>query len=430
MLIILNKLYKDKQSKTQNNNCKKTSSFSLNKNCGNYSVRTFSLKTIFVPKKRIKLRKRLKRIGRKWLRLKKKQRRRLWKILYKKRIKRVSVFVRRRKKHNNKVTRFVQASGRNRKIIPKKVKLDWSTSLLRSYTPKFGGPSRVLKKMLSLHIRSKAVKRKNLIKSSKLKRKYTRRLWRKLYSRPWQYRFPRWRGIRRYYKTRKFSTGRWGSHDLLSYKSYTLPHQPYRNRKPWQQKKNRWSSQYRYVNKGGIVLSRKQRLLKRQIIYQLYKRYYSIPNRKYITHKNLTFRKSGSYFLPPKILKFNLFENRLDVSLYRMNLAPSLKIAQSLIEAGFVYVNNVQVTNTRYSIGTWDLISITPDSYVHYMRYWYIRNKYKRYLLKNKGSRVSSVSQERLTYAFGFKTRLLNEYAVSRLDRIKLKEVERLFLWK
>lgn len=182
------------------------------------------------------------------------------------------------------------------------------------------------------------------------------------------------------------------------------------------------------MHKRGISLRKRQRLLKRQIIYKLYRKYYSIPNTTYLTKKNHTFRKVSSYKIPQKLLVLNMFEKRLDVSLCRMNLAPSLKIAQVLIHSGFVYVNNKQITNTRYSVDTWDLVSIASDSYIHYMRYWYIRNKYKRYLFKNKGLRTASISQEKLTNAFGFKTRLLSEYDLSRNDRIKSKEVERLFL--
>lgn len=86
MLARYNKIYKDQQIIPQNNNSKRMGIFSVNKNKGTFQVCHFSLKTLFVPKKRKKLRRRLKRIGRRWLRIKRRELQKDWLVKYRNRL--------------------------------------------------------------------------------------------------------------------------------------------------------------------------------------------------------------------------------------------------------------------------------------------------------------------------------------------------------
>lgn len=59
-----------------------------------------------------------------------------------------------------------------------------------------------------------------------------------------------------------------------------------------------------------------------------------------------------------------LFESRLDVTLYRAKFSPSIRNARQLIVHGKVSVNNKPVRSKAYALKTGDLIAINPK-YIH-----------------------------------------------------------------
>jgi ribosomal protein S4 len=242
----------------------------------------------------------------------------------------------------------------------------------------------------------------------------------------WKWRFPRWKRFPRLKKS--LPRIYWQTQDLFPYRLYRRPHQPYRHRKPWQQKKNIRLRLLRQKTKWGRLLRRSEFITLQRRYFQIYSNFYGPLKSRQLKKSALHFRRSSNPHHSNLTGALTWFDHHLDVALCRTRLAPTLKVARLLINQGYVRVNGVQTRNIHKRVQSWDLVQITLESDYFFGKYWYSRNKYQRHLYKQTKNRFKHVHPKKLILPFGFFTRYPRLTDLPRYDRLSWHEFGRLLL--
>jgi len=264
-------------------------------------------------------------------------------------------------------------------------------------------------------------------KFKKIKRKHLKRKKKKWVRR--KYRFSRWRKFD-YQKRHFFSQNHLGMWALMALHPHRLRrrrYQPYRYRKAYKIKKNKW---YRLLNKGkkpGYPPTRAWRLRNQQQYQKLYSNFYYVLNRKTKKKKNRHFLRIRGSSAAKRNVLFSWVERRIDVALCRMRLAPDMKAARILVAKGFVLVNRKQVVNINRRIDVWDIVTISRRKFAM-LRYWYLRGRFRRYVFKKKKLRFKYIHQEKSGKVYGFIMKVPFDSDVPKKDLTTVSEVERFFL--
>jgi len=225
---------------------------------------------------------------------------------------------------------------------------------------------------------------------------------------------------------------RWVHADLFPGRKYRRIQQVYRVRHPRKEKRNKWLHRLTFQNQSYSLRKRKNRLVNQLMHFKLFSKFYGPFTSKRWADKARRMQRITPQTTTRKSLSFSWYDHQLAVTVYRLGLAPSLKTAQILVAQGYIFVNGGQNLNSHYLVAPWDIVAITPYTYLrnNFDYYWFIRNQYRRYAYKSKNNLYKNVHPQRLSYSFGFRTRLLRELDLPRRDRIQGKEFERMLLWK
>lgn len=242
----------------------------------------------------------------------------------------------------------------------------------------------------------------------------------------WKWRFPRWKNFPRL--RMDAPANQWAGSDLFPYRLYRRPQQPYRRRKPWEQKKHKRLRLIRQKSKWGRLLRRSEFITLQNRYFQVYSQFYGLASLTQLRAQNLHFRRSAIARHPKLSLALTHFNQQLDVSLCRLHLAPTLQIARLLIRQGYIRVNGEQIWTPRKKVQVWDLVQITAESDYFFGKYWYSRNKYQRYLYRQPQGRFKNVHPQKVVLSFGFFTRHSRITDLPRHDRLSWREFGRLLL--
>ena len=242
----------------------------------------------------------------------------------------------------------------------------------------------------------------------------------------WKWRFPRWK---RYPRLRgDWQPTRWQAMDLFPYRLYRRPHQPYRRRKPWQQKKHKRLRLLRQKTQRGRLLRRSEFLTLQKRYFQVYSNFYGHLTLRQLRKHALHFRNSSVSRTSRLSQALTWFDNRLDVTLCRLRLAPTLQIARLLVLQGYARINGDQVRIPEKRVSVWDLVQITLESEYFFGKYWYSRNRYQRHLYRQPRNRFKHVHPQKLVLPFGFLTRSPRLTDLPRYNRLSWQEFGRLLL--
>jgi ribosomal protein S4 len=246
----------------------------------------------------------------------------------------------------------------------------------------------------------------------------------------WKFRFPKWKfRPRRYWNSSKSSgVSDWQFLDISSYRLYRRPHQPYRRRKPWAVKKHKGLRLIYQKTQPGHLLEPKDRLVLQQRYSQVYTKFYGNTKLHQIKERALHFRRLAKRRCSKNAAALSWYELRLDVSLCRLNLAPTIKIARLLISQGYVRVNGTQILTPEKRLTAWDVVQITLQSTYFFGKYWYCRNRYQRYLFKHRSNNFTNTFQHKAVLPYGFFTRPPRLTDLPRRDKITWEEFGRLLL--
>lgn len=293
--------------------------------------------------------------------------------------------------------------------------------------PKRKKITRKMRRILKTASRLRPKKKKKMLK--KKMRPWKKR--RSNYRSKIKFRFPKWKFYyRRFWRSRfrGSPTGNWLAKDLYAYRLYRTPHQPYRKKNPRFTKKNKF---YRFIERfkrSGTTLNKHGRLVSHQAHYKRISQFFGglLPKQREERGKHL--RRITTHGISKRFNVRWWFERRIDASLCRMQLAPSIKVARTRIRQGYVYVNNAQIIDPENRISFWDHVTVTPHSPALFLRYWYMRNRFQRYAFKNIRLRFNNRQQVVPSYTFGFWQRLFQDWDLPRYDRIQSHELHRLTL--
>jgi len=286
------------------------------------------------------------------------------------------------------------------------------------------------KKTIALVKTKKIQKKQKGLTSKKLRPRRRRRIVHK----NWVFRFPRWkvfyRNLWRY--ARKNEKYRWVHADLFPGRKYRWIQQQYRVRHPRKEKRNKWLQRLTFRNQSSSLRKRKSRLVNRLMHYKLFSKFYGPFTSKRWVNQVSRWNRINPRTTTRKSLALSWYDHRLDITVYRIGLAPSLKVAQVLISRGYIFVNGAQNLTSNYRVEPWDVVAVTPYAELkpEFDWYWFIRNQYRRHAFKRKKLQYKNVHAQRLAYPFGFRTRMLRELDLPRRDRVQGKEFARLLLWK
>ena len=253
-----------------------------------------------------------------------------------------------------------------------------------------------------------------------------------LFQRPWKFRRIRWRKFERRQRIpfRPRPLGLWSTFGIYPYKLYRRVHQPYRYRKAYRLKRNKaYYTLTKAVEAGGFtgLWGANHRLRAHRIFSRVYRSFYGISKQKQVHQQFLRLQKISGGKRNKRNIGLSWFERKLDVTLCRIRLAPSVQFARMLIRRGYIWVNKKQVTTPHFRVAVWDLVEISK-TFGAFVRYWVIRQEIKRYAFKNKGLRYRFVFGQRSPLTFGFWTKEPFDLDVPEKDLMKIGMVERLFL--
>jgi hypothetical protein len=99
-----------------------------------------------------------------------------------------------------------------------------------------------------------------------------------------------------------------------------------------------------------------------------------------------------------------------------------------LIAQGYVRINGTQTLTSERRLAVWDVVQITLQSTYFFGKYWYSRNRYQRYLFKQRFNNVTNSFLHRAVLPYGFFTRPLHLIDLPRRDKITWEEFGRLLL--
>ena len=242
----------------------------------------------------------------------------------------------------------------------------------------------------------------------------------------WEWRFPRWKNFPRLRMDQP--ANQWAGSNLFPYRLYRRPHQPYRRRKPWEQKKHKKLRLIRQKSKWGRLLRRSEFITLQNRYFQVYSQFYGLTSLTQLRAQNVHFRRSATLRHPKLSLALTHFNQQLDVSLCHLRLAPTLQMARLLIRQGYIRVNGEQIWTPRKKVQIWDLVQITAESDYFFGKYWSSRNKYQSRLYRQPQGRFKNIHPKKVVLPFGFSTRHSRITDLPRHDCLSWREFGRLLL--
>jgi ribosomal protein S4 len=125
--------------------------------------------------------------------------------------------------------------------------------------------------------------------------------------------------------------------------------------------------------------------------------YYGVGRLRFFQLKNMAKKIKSRVFSKELSLAksmLSLFENRLDVALYRLSIVNSISQARKLIQDGRIKVGSVVVNNTKYLLKPNDLVSLDPSMKDRILGL-YLRHHLPYFFFRYKEDRREFVAQKR-----------------------------------
>jgi len=94
--------------------------------------------------------------------------------------------------------------------------------------------------------------------------------------------------------------------------------------------------------------------------YQLFSKFYGPFTSKRWANQVSRWRRINPRTSTQKSLSLSWYDHRLDITVYRIGLAPSIKVAQVLISRGYIFVNGRQNSSNHYRVEPYDVVAVTP----------------------------------------------------------------------
>jgi ribosomal protein S4 len=150
----------------------------------------------------------------------------------------------------------------------------------------------------------------------------------------------------------------------------------------------------------------------------VYTKFYGNMDLHHVRERALHFRRLAKTRLSKTAAALSWYELRLDVSLCRLKLAPTIKIARILIAQGYIRVNGTQIRTPEKRLAAWDVVQITVQSIYFFGKYWYSRNRYQRYLFRQRYNNFTNTFQHPAVLPYGVFTRTPRLTDLPRRDKI------------
>lgn len=105
-------------------------------------------------------------------------------------------------------------------------------------------------------------------------------------------------------------------------------------------------------------MARNTLYIKKKVLFFIFSNFYKIKNKNFLTRVNKKKTKIYSQFNNHLTIILKVFEQRLDILIFRANLVVNLDLARLLISRGYINVNFIIKQNIACQMQTNDFISI------------------------------------------------------------------------